>query len=335
MKVLNQDFKFKNLTYDELIINLDRLSRFKLPEISYKRVFFDIILKCSISPKFTKSELEELDAKIVSSLVKSIWNSSVDALWGKSEDNTFKVLEATSLNTYMNIDNYTKTLIRTKLNIGKLLSNSSYENLPLNLKFLHKNMYSNDIADIIKTSVENKLLFPIRKLIIVEGITEEILLPILASKLGLDFNERGIFILGSGGKSKSPVLYNDLKEKLKIPIILLFDSDASDICQTLKKNINKKDKLICLDKGEFEDILSLNLIKRTLNNEYEPIFPVTISEIKLYNKRCEFLQEFFRSRQLGEFKKAKFAKLLSNNIKYNTDISEEIKQLIDNIILER
>lgn len=335
MKVFNKNFKFKNLTYDELLINLDRLSRFKLPEISYKRVFIDIVLKCSIYPKFTKNELEELDAKLLSFLVKTIWNTSIDVIFGKSDYDKTNVLQLTLLNTFKNIDISTKTLIKTKLKIQKLLASSNYEKLPLNLKFLSETMFLSNIEDITAKSISNKLLFPVRKLIIVEGITEEILLPVFASKLGYDFKKYGIFILGSGGKSKSPVLYNNLKGKLKIPIILLFDADASDICSSLKKNIDKKDKLICLDKGEFEDILSINLIKRSLNNEYEPISKVTILEIKLYNKRCNFLQDFFRSRQLGEFKKAKFAKILSNNIKYKSDISEDIKILIDNIILER
>ena len=335
MKVFNKNFKFKNLTYDELLINLDRLSRFKLPEISYKRVFFDIILKCSITPKFTKNELEQFDSKLLSSLVKIIWNTSIENIYGKCDYDSTNVLELSMLNTYKDIDTYTKTLINTKLKIEKLLINSTYDKLPINLKFLSKTMYLKNIAEITKESYLNNLLFPIRKLIIVEGITEEILLPVFASKLGFDFNQNGIFILGSGGKTKSPVLYNDLKDKLKIPVILLFDADAGDICFALKKNLNIKDKLICLDKGEFEDILSLNLIKRTLNKEFEPISEVTISEIKLYNKRCDFLEEFFRSRQLGEFKKAKFAKLLSNNVKYKSDISDDIKILIDNIILER
>ena len=38
----------------------NRLTRFKNPEINYKRVFFDIITKFVIEPKFSKKELENL-----------------------------------------------------------------------------------------------------------------------------------------------------------------------------------------------------------------------------------------------------------------------------------
>ena len=47
---------------------------------------------------------------------------------------------------------------------------------------------------------------------------------------------------------------------------------------------------------------------------------------------CKNLEEYFRLRNLGEFKKAHFAKLISENIKYKTDISEEIEKLISDIV---
>ena len=184
---------------------------------------------------------------------------------------------------------------------------------------------------LIYESKKHSLLFPIRKLLIVEGITEEILLPVFASKLKSDFNKNGIYILGAGGKSKSPNLYINLKDKLKIPVILLFDSDAKEICNILKQNIYPKDKILIIEKGEFEDILSVNLIKRALNNEYETVLPVIKKDLLLFPKMCSNLEYLYRTRQLGEFKKAKFAKIISQNIRYKTDITDEIKNLIFNI----
>ena len=57
--------------------------------------------------------------------------------------------------------------------------------------------------------------------------------------VGYNFDELGIFILGAGGKSKSPSLYLKLKDKLKIPVIMLFDSDAKEICEFLNKSLYK------------------------------------------------------------------------------------------------
>ena len=47
---------------------------------------------------------------------------------------------------------------------------------------------------------------------------------------------------------------------------------------------------------------------------------------------CANLEEYYRTRNLGEFKKAQFAKLLSENIKYQTDVSQDIRNLIDELL---
>ena len=47
---------------------------------------------------------------------------------------------------------------------------------------------------------------------------------------------------------------------------------------------------------------------------------------------CENIELFYKSRHLGEYKKSKVAKILAENIKYDTDISDEIKNIIKMII---
>lgn len=270
-----------------------------------------------------------MDEDIICNITKEIWNKSVENIYGKSKNKVnFNILKWLSEYSFKNIDNRTKKFINTKLNIAPILEKLNYNSAPINLKFLIKTLNLSDENKIIEISKKNSLLFPIRKLLIVEGITEEILLPVFASKLKTDFNKEGIYILGAGGKSKSPNLYLKLKDKLKIPVILLFDSDAMEICSVLKKNISSKDKILIIQNGEFEDILSLNLIKRSLNKEYETALPVIKDDLCLYPKMCDNLEHFYRTRQLGEFKKAKLSKIIANNVKYKTDISDEIKSLI-------
>ena len=43
---------------------------------------------------------------------------------------------------------------------------------------------------------------------------------------------------------------------------------------------------------------------------------------------CENIEEFYRTRHLGEYKKSRVSKLIANNIAYKTDITEEIKEII-------
>ena len=332
--------KYKLLSFNELVISLDRLSRFKFPEYSFFRVFSDILSKCLISPKYSKEEIEALDRKYIAQLVEEIWNKSVETTCKASVSNDIPltVLKLTIEKTFRNISKDTQILINTDLNISPILEQLDYDSAVINLKFLIK---SNQVlskkkeltfSDITEMREKYNLCFPVEKLLIVEGITEEILLPVFADKLGHNFLKEGIYILGAGGKSKSPSLYMKIKDKLSIPIVLLFDSDAKEICTILEKQLLKKDKYILIENGEFEDILSLNLIKRTLNKEYEPASQLTVEDLRLHQRMCYNIEEFYRTRHLGEYKKSKVAKLLAENIKYENDITEETKKILSLIL---
>ncbi len=334
--LLNTSVKYKLMSQEELAINLDRLTRFKLPEYTYNRVFCSILLKYLIYPKYSKKDIELLPAKYIAKVVKEIWNKSVENIYGKAEklNIPYKAYKLIINKTYTNIDERTKTFINAGLKFTEILSGLSFEKSPLNIKMLIK--VNDEIKteafiyqDLIDLRKKYSLQFPISRLIIVEGITEEILLPVFADKLGYNFSKCGIYILGAGGKSKSPNLYALMRNKLKIPVTILFDADANDINEVLQSNLQKKDKSVVIKKGEFEDILSLNLIKRTLNNEFEVAVPVTKSELSDFDRMCRNIENFYRTRHLGEFKKSKFSKIIAKNIKYETDITSEIRNLLE------
>lgn len=332
--MIGDKIKFKNLTKDELIISLDRLSRFKLPEISFKRVVFSIISKNLISPKYSKEELENLSCECIVKIFEKIWNDSVVSIYGnKYKANSSKALQYLVKSTYKNYDETIKKLICSKIIIQPILNDIDDNSLPCNLKYLKKCLKCKTVDDIAFTIKKYSLKFPVRKLLIVEGITEEILLPVFAKKLGYDFDKLGVFVLGAGGKSKSPALYMELKDKLKIPVVFLFDKDAEEIAKNLESVILPKDRIVVIQQGEFEDILSVNLIKRTLNKEYEPVTKLTVSELKQSDRMCENISEFYKRRHLGEFKKSKLSKMISENIKYSSDISKDIKTLLNQLFI--
>lgn len=341
MAIINKDkIKYKLLSFDELVINLDRLSRFKLPEESYNRVFNTILYKNLIYPKYSKKDLESLSSELISKYVQIIWNNSVSEIFGKCENNSEvnKALKMMAEIPFKNIDKNTKTLINTKLYLSPILNKLDENSVPLNIKFLvFVNKTFNSLNPLTRDKIDSfrykyALKYPVKKLVIVEGITEENLLPVFAEKLHFDFDKDGIFILGAGGKSKSPSIYMNLRERLKIPVVLLFDSDAKEICEILKTNLLKKDKMIIIEKGEFEDILSLNLLKRALNNEYETKTPLVKDDLHIFNKMCENIEYYYRTRNLGEFKKSRLSKIIANNIKYDSDITPEIKKLIKELV---
>ena len=184
-----ENIKYKLLTHEELLISLDRLSRFKLPEESYNRVFNSIVLKCLIEPKYNKTEVEQLSGEELSKIVKTIWNKSVEKIFGKEKyENEINLLKYLVNYSFANIDEKTKKLVNTHIKIRELIKSIDYETSPMNLKFLYKNIDAKNKNEILENRKKYGIKFPISKLIIVEGITEEILLPVFAKRLKHDFN---------------------------------------------------------------------------------------------------------------------------------------------------
>lgn len=331
---------FKLLTLDEILISLDRLTRFKHPDLSYQRVFRDIIHKTSLSAHISDKNLDELSPEEISKYITKVWKESIKKYSENSEldDLSDKILKKIPLFCFEVKSEYTRTLMKTKLFCAEILLKTEDKKLPKNLRIikfvlneiLNGKQYSDDL--IIKTSEKYKLLFPIRKLVIVEGITEDILLPAFADFINTSLSKRGVYIFSAGGKTKIPSLYAELKNELKIPVTVVFDNDAKNLSDDLTRILRKEDNIIVNSKGEFEDLLSLNLIKRTLNSTYYNSEKSTLYELRSQKSMCKSLEEYYRIRNLGEFKKAQFAKLLAENIKYTSDISEDIKKLIEDLI---
>ena len=69
--------KYKTLTKEQILISLDRLTRFKPTKEKYLRVFFDIILSNIIEPKYKRIELENLDIKKIRDLASEVLNASI------------------------------------------------------------------------------------------------------------------------------------------------------------------------------------------------------------------------------------------------------------------
>ena len=65
--------KIKPLTKEQLIISVDRLTRFKDTETKYLRVFKDIILNNLIEPKFKKIDLDKMDYEQIKILAQEIF----------------------------------------------------------------------------------------------------------------------------------------------------------------------------------------------------------------------------------------------------------------------
>lgn len=311
--------KFKLLTKEQLLISADRLTRFKDTETKYLRVFSDIIVNCLIEPKLKKHELEELDYTQIVDLAQNIVNASL-----ADEENDLGINQELFdyENSVFDLSENTQKLLRNKINY-KALVELIPNDAPNNLKWLKS------LANPQKHA-EN-FGYPVKKILLCEGITEETLLPVFAKICDFDLNEHGIHVISAGGKNQVVKYFYKFAECLKIPIFVLLDNDAQTNLEEIKPKLRSIDKIHLLKCGEFEDLLPNSLITKALNYATKNISIAPIEELENATSKVEFLEEFFKHRGLHEFKKAEFAQLVKRNISDAEDISEEIKEIISEL----
>ena len=105
-------------------------------------------------------------------------------------------------------------------------------------------------------------------------------------------------------------------------------ADAAQTASRIHSVLRDKDRIYLIHHGEFEDIFSLNLIKRTINNSYKNICECRISDFKYDAPMTKILTEFFRINNLGDYQKADFAKKVFENTKTQKDLTQEIVDIV-------
>lgn len=320
--------KVKPLTKEQLTISIDRLTRFKNPEVKYLRVFGELITNNLIQPKYKKSDIEKMDSEEVKNLAELIINYSLEN-FGLPKDEDYIINQR--------LYDYEKSVYIINENIEKFLKNKiNYkafvtlidENSPKNLKWLKA---LGSPMDIKQERFKNSLRFPVEKVVIAEGATEETLLPEFAKRCGYDFDKEGIYVLSAGGKNQVVKLYYRLVDSLNLPIFVLLDKDAKENLEEIKPKLRPIDKIHLLACGEFEDLLPLELVQRTLDYQLNNISMMEKEMLNAPEPRVKILEEVFKTRGMHEFKKVEFAQMVKKNIKTNTDISDEICEIINEI----
>lgn len=320
--------KVKPLTKEQLTISIDRLTRFKNPEVKYLRVFGELITNNLIQPKYKKSDIEKMDSEEVKNLAELIINYSLEN-FGLPKDEDYIINQR--------LYDYEKSVYIINENIEKFLKNKiNYkafvtlidENSPKNLKWLKA---LGSPMDIKQERFKNSLRFPVEKVVIAEGATEETLLPEFAKRCGYDFDKEGIYVLSAGGKNQVVKLYYRLVDSLNLPIFVLLDKDAKENLEEIKPKLRSIDKIHLLACGEFEDLLPLELVQRTLDYQLNNISMMEKEMLNAPEPRVKILEEVFKTRGMHEFKKVEFAQMVKKNIKTNADISDEICEIINEI----
>ena len=110
---MDKNLKIKPLTKEQLIISIDRLTRFKETETKYLRVFKDIIVTNLIEPKIKRHELDEIDYEDIKNYAEEIINSSVANTQNDLQINQ-NLFEYE--NSVFNLSKNTQTLLKNKIN---------------------------------------------------------------------------------------------------------------------------------------------------------------------------------------------------------------------------
>ncbi len=316
--------KYKKLTSEQILISLDRLTRFKFTKEKYLRVFTDIILSNLIEPKLKKNELLKLEYSKILDYAVEIFNGSLKE---SCNDYTINLKLADYENSVFYNDEETQTLLKNRLNY-KTAINYVNETSPINLKWLKSLAQNNELVFARETGF---LKFPIEKVILVEGLTEEILLPAFSKFIGYDFYQKGIQVIAAGGKNQVVKMYYRLIEELKIPVFLLLDKDAEENIRQIKPKLRSIDRIHLVSCGEFEDLLPKSLIIKTVNAHFANFSSINDSDLSVSDSEVENLENIFKTKGWHEFKKAEFAKLVRENISEQSDISAEIAEIIEEI----
>jgi hypothetical protein len=159
-------------------------------------------------------------------------------------------------------------------------------------------------------------LYPQQVLVLVEGQTEQRLLPLLAESFGLQRNDWWCWPVG--GKNQMLGTYECARQALDIPIIILLDADAAPIYQRLNAILRPSDHICLLAHGELEDHLPLPLLVNALNAAY-PLHPLLTEQDFAITAtatppacRVDQLRQLWRDRQMGVFDKTTLAMVLSD-----------------------
>ncbi|MCQ2739445.1 MAG: ATP-dependent endonuclease [bacterium] len=326
--------KYKFLNDEQIILSLDRLTRFKNTKDKYLRVFSDIICDSLIEPQIRRNDIEKLNYTEIASIVTEIFNNSVEKK-SKPDYSINTILKDYENAVFCN-DFDTQKLLDNKIDYKNAISILG-DNCPINLLWLKK-IALNPVGykeNEKETRCNSKLKFPIEKIILVEGVTEEILLPAFSRYLGFDFYEKGVQIIAAGGKNQVVKLYYKLTEELKLPIFILLDKDAEENIKQIQPKLRNIDSIHLLYSGEFEDLLPHSLITKTVNLHFENFLNITEDDLNKETSTAKALEVLFKTKGLHEFKKAEFAKLVKENINNNSDISEEIANIINEIFYNK
>lgn len=169
-------------------------------------------------------------------------------------------------------------------------------------------------------------------IVIVEGPTEEVLLPRFGQVLGMNFQADAIMVVSAGGAKQVAKRYLLLRDLVAIPIVCILDRDAEEQAALIHDTVRDSDRLFVLQAGEIEDTFNSKSFARHLNRYLESfpgsVQPVVEGDVPTGISRKAILAKLWKARKLGAFDKIAFAESIAHNLDSAGDVPGEVAQIL-------
>lgn len=168
-----------------------------------------------------------------------------------------------------------------------------------------------------------------RALCLVEGQTEQILLPVFGDLLSYHFGSAGIRVISCGGARQVVRNYLSMRETVALPIIAVLDGDVSEEAEVVADSLRSGDRLITLRSGEIEDTFKPDTILR-LARHYFNSPCIEPQDIPTPPGCARGLAELARTKGLPAFDKVGFARAAASLLA-PADIPDEGRSIVESI----
>ena len=169
-------------------------------------------------------------------------------------------------------------------------------------------------------------------IVIVEGPTEEVLLPRFGNALGMNFQSEAIMIVAAGGAKQVAKRYLFLRDLVAQPIVCVLDRDAEEQAAVITDTLRDCDRLFVLEAGEIEDTFESGAFARYLNSYLESfpgsVQPVAPSDFPVGTSRKAILGKLWKERKLGDFDKIAFAESIAQSLDTAGDVPKEFVRIL-------
>ncbi len=169
-------------------------------------------------------------------------------------------------------------------------------------------------------------------MVIVEGSTEEVLLPCFGKVFGLNFQSQAFMVVSAGGAKQVAKRYLLFRDLVAMPIVCILDRDAEEQSALIGDCIRDCDKLFVLTSGEIEDTFETVAFTRHLNQYLESfpgsVRPVAPADFPPGASRKSQLNKLWKERRLGDFDKIAFAASIAAHLDTASDVPEDLTRIL-------